>query len=43
MVYDGLPLVDHFKKVGDGTLLAITNGKVSLDNGRHYYFILDRV
>ncbi|MEU9187991.1 DUF4334 domain-containing protein [Streptomyces sp. NPDC048484] len=44
MVYDGLPIFDHFKKVDEDTLFGIMNGKeAAFHNGRHYYFILDRV
>ncbi|MBT2509809.1 DUF4334 domain-containing protein [Streptomyces sp. ISL-98] len=42
MVYDGQPIFDHFKKVDDGTLMGIMNGKNVLDDGRHFYFVLDR-
>jgi hypothetical protein len=43
MVYDGMPIHDHFKKVDDKTVLAITNGKGALDNGRFMYFYLTRL
>ncbi|MBC9712653.1 DUF4334 domain-containing protein [Streptomyces sp. TRM66268-LWL] len=42
MVYDGQPVFDHFKKVDDDTLMGIMNGKGVLDQGRHFYFSLDR-
>lgn len=42
MVYDGQPIFDHFKKVDDTTLMGIMNGKGVLDEGRHYYFLLER-
>ncbi|EKT83094.1 hypothetical protein WSS_A08299 [Rhodococcus opacus M213] len=44
MVYDGAPIFDHFKKVDDSTLMGIMNGKSALvlDDGRHYYFLLER-
>jgi hypothetical protein len=44
MVYDGLPIFDHFKRVDETTLFGIMNGKGELvfDNGQHFYFILDR-
>ncbi|GAA0448280.1 hypothetical protein Ade02nite_60960 [Paractinoplanes deccanensis] len=42
MVYDGRPVLDHFKRVDDSTLLGVMNGKGVLDNGRHYYFLLQR-
>ncbi|GAB2869489.1 hypothetical protein GCM10027026_19830 [Myroides odoratimimus subsp. xuanwuensis] len=41
MVYDGQPILDHFKRVDDRTLMGIMNGKDVLDGGRHYYFLLD--
>jgi len=42
MVYDGQPVVDHFKRVDDDTLLGIMNGKGVRHEGRHYYFVLER-
>jgi len=42
MVYDGQPILDHFKRVDEDTLMGIMNGKDVLDDGRHYYFLLER-
>lgn len=45
MVYDGMPIFDHFKMVDENTLLAIMNGKdpaVILDDGHYFYFLLER-
>ncbi|NKE57809.1 DUF4334 domain-containing protein [Lentzea sp. PSKA42] len=44
MVYDGMPVLDHFKRVDDNTLMGVMNGKpdVVLANGRHFYFGLER-
>lgn len=44
MVYDGMPVLDHFKRVDDNTLMGIMNGKpdVVLADGRHFYFGLER-
>lgn len=42
MVYDGQPVLDHFKAIDDTTLLGVMNGKGVLDQGRHYYFVLER-
>jgi hypothetical protein len=42
MVYDGQPILDHFKRVDESTLMGIMNGKGVLDEGRHYYFLLER-
>ncbi|MCA1185283.1 MULTISPECIES: DUF4334 domain-containing protein [unclassified Saccharopolyspora] len=44
MVYDGRPVLDHFKQVGPATLMGIMNGRPEqvLDDGRHYYFLLER-
>ncbi|KAA6224029.1 DUF4334 domain-containing protein [Streptomyces albofaciens JCM 4342] len=42
MVYDGQPVLDHFKRVDGDTLLGVMNGKNVLDNGHHFYFILER-
>ncbi|BBY06181.1 DUF4334 domain-containing protein [Mycobacterium noviomagense] len=43
MVYDGQPVHDHFKKIDDQAVMGIMNGKGVLDNGRYYYFYLERV
>ncbi len=43
MVYDGVPIHDHFKKVDENAVIAITNGKGALDKGRHFYFYLERL
>jgi Domain of unknown function (DUF4334)/GXWXG protein len=43
MVYDAMPIHDHFKKVDDNAVLAIMNGKGALDEGRYMYFYLERV
>lgn len=42
MVYDGSATFDHFKRVDDGTLMGIMNGKNVLFEGRHFYFVLER-
>ena len=42
MVYDGQPVHDHFKKVDDDAVMGIMNGKGVLDDGRFYYFFLER-
>lgn len=44
MVYDGMPVLDHFKRVDDNTLMGIMNGKpdLVLVDGRHFYFGLER-
>ncbi|OHU99788.1 DUF4334 domain-containing protein [Mycobacterium talmoniae] len=43
MVYDGQPTHDHFKRIDDTAVLGIMNGKGVLDNGRYFYFYLERV
>ena len=43
MVYDGQPVHDHFKKIDDDAVMGIMNGKGVLDDGRYYYFYLERV
>jgi Domain of unknown function (DUF4334)/GXWXG protein len=43
MVYDGVPIHDHFKQIDQSTMMGIMNGKAALDNGRHLYFYLERV
>ncbi|HET9890586.1 MAG TPA: DUF4334 domain-containing protein [Mycobacterium sp.] len=42
MVYDGQPVHDHFKKIDDDAVMGIMNGKGVLDNGKYYYFYLER-
>lgn len=42
MVYDGQPVIDHFKKVDDNTVMGVMNGKAALKSGRLYYFYLIR-
>ncbi|SDK68153.1 GXWXG protein [Nocardioides sp. YR527] len=45
MVYDGMPVLDHFKRVDGDTLMGIMNGKPSVvldPAGRHFYFGLER-
>ncbi|MFE9059831.1 DUF4334 domain-containing protein [Streptomyces mutabilis] len=43
MVYDGRPVLDHFKRVDDNTLMGVMNGKGIPADGPFYYFFLDRV
>ncbi len=43
MVYDGQAVIDHFKKVDDNTVMGIMNGKDAVIDGRHLYFLLERV
>lgn len=43
MVYDGQPTHDHFKTIDADTVMGIMNGKGVLDNGRYFYFFLERV
>lgn len=44
MVYDGMPVFDHFKRLDADTLMGIMNGKpeLVLADGRHFYFGLER-
>ena len=42
MVYDGQPVIDHFKRVDDTTVMGIMNGAGGVVDGRHLYFYLDR-
>lgn len=48
MVYDRLPVIDHFVVVDtdpDGrpvTLLAVMNGRGTVSDGEHFWFVLDR-
>lgn len=43
MVYDNMPVLDHFKRVDEDTLLGVMNGKNAvLHDGHHFYFLLER-
>lgn len=44
MVYDGMPVFDHFKRVDDTTLLGVMDGKAAAvsDSGHLFYFGLVR-
>lgn len=44
MVYNAVPVFDHFKRVDANTLMGIMNGKPELvrDGGQLYYFLLER-
>ena len=42
MVYDGQPTHDHFKRIDGGAVMGIMNGKGVLDDGRYFYFYLER-
>ncbi|WP_143965862.1 DUF4334 domain-containing protein [Gordonia zhaorongruii] len=42
MVYDGQPVIDHFKKVDGRTLMGVMNGSTSLVRDEHFYFFLVR-
>lgn len=49
MVYDGIPVFDHFRKVDENTLIGVMNGKSIegrrdvIDNGRYYFFYLEKL
>ncbi|MEU3788344.1 DUF4334 domain-containing protein [Streptomyces fructofermentans] len=42
MVYDGQPVLDHFKRVDDTALMGIMNVKGVPDEGPFFYFFLER-
>jgi len=42
MVYDNQPIVDHFKRVDDATVMGIMNGKEAMRSDRLFYFYLVR-
>jgi hypothetical protein len=44
MVYDAMPVFDHFVRIDDNTLLGVMNGKDRLvrDDGRLFWFGLER-
>ncbi|MFJ6518294.1 DUF4334 domain-containing protein [Streptomyces filamentosus] len=43
MIYDGQPVLDHFKRVDDTTLMGIMNAKGVPAEGPFFYFFLERV
>lgn len=49
MVYDGVPIFDHFRKVDENTLMGVMNGKPVegfpdiVNDGKYYYFYLERI
>ncbi|MFF5158349.1 DUF4334 domain-containing protein [Streptomyces sp. NPDC000348] len=43
MVYDGQPVLDHFKQVDGTTLMGIMNAKGVPAEGPFFYFFLERV
>ncbi|MFB6437761.1 DUF4334 domain-containing protein [Streptomyces sp. NPDC056411] len=42
MVYEGLPVRDFFKRIDEDALLGVMDGPETLDEGRHFYFVLER-
>ena len=42
MVYDRLPVIDHFAVVDPDTLLAVMNGRGTVHEGEHFWFVLER-
>ncbi|MFE3518222.1 DUF4334 domain-containing protein [Streptomyces sp. NPDC059166] len=44
MVYDGMAVLDHFKRVDDSTLMGVMNGKAATSSasGHLFYFGLER-
>jgi hypothetical protein len=44
MVYDAMPVLDHFKRIDENTVLGIMNGKLEAAFGtsEYYYFWLER-
>ena len=49
MIYDGVPIFDHLRKVDDNTLFGIMDGKSFegspdiVDRGKYYFFYLEKV
>lgn len=49
MVYDGVPIFDHFRKVDENTVMGVMNGKHVegrpdiVSDGRYYFFYLERI
>ena len=42
MVYDRMPVIDHFAVVDPDTLLAVMNGRGTVHEGEHFWFVLER-
>ncbi|TXS43954.1 DUF4334 domain-containing protein [Streptomyces sp. t39] len=42
MIYDGQPVLDHFKRLDDTTLMGIMNAKGVPAEGPFFYFFLER-
>ena len=42
MVYDARPVIDHFRRVDDATLLGVMTGRNTLHDGQPFYFYLQR-
>ncbi|MBB0992359.1 DUF4334 domain-containing protein, partial [Dietzia sp. SLG510A3-30A2] len=36
------PVIDHFAVVGPDTLLAVMNGRGTVHEGEHFWFVLER-
>ncbi len=43
MVYDGIPVFDHFKRVDGNTVMGVMNGKRQRSEPSLFYFLLERV
>jgi hypothetical protein len=49
IIYDGVPMFGHLRKVDNDTLLGVVSGKSLptgqniVENGKHQYFYLERV
>lgn len=42
MVYDALPIVDSFTRISADAVLGVMGGKNTADDGRDFYFVLER-
>ncbi|MES0873029.1 DUF4334 domain-containing protein [Sinimarinibacterium thermocellulolyticum] len=42
MVYDARPVIDHFRRVDEATLLGVMTGRNTLYQGQPFYFYLER-
>lgn len=43
MVYDGIPVIDLFTRIGPDAVLGAMTGRDTADRGDLYYFVLERV
>lgn len=43
MIYDRLPIIDLFTRIGPGSVLGVMTGRDAANSGRLYHFVLEKV